>query len=146
MEESRLVKKVYIQSKKEYIFRHKVNWCKNMHKIVQKYGFEELWRDEDLVWNIPREDKSKEAVKKYWGNISFEKVGKGEEHDWKKEVYSKPKLRTYRTFKSALELEPYLKSEENPVGTKLLTALRSGTNKLRIETGRWKKPPEPEIE
>jgi hypothetical protein len=69
-----------------------------------------------------------------------------EKKEWIEEMEKKPKLRTYRTFKSILELEPYLVSEDNIAGRKLLTALRSGTNSLRIETGRWKKPKEPETE
>jgi hypothetical protein len=55
----------------------------------------------------------------------------------------KPKLRTYQTFKSKLELEPYLMSESQKAARYLLTSIRTGTNKLRIETGRWKRPKEP---
>ena len=45
------------------------------------------------------------------------------------DVECKPKLRTYRTIKTKLELEPYLLSEKNKVGRYLLTGLRSGTNR-----------------
>ena len=37
-------------------------------------------------------------------------------------------------------LEPYLLVEEERRGTSMFTALRTGTNKLRVEMGRWKKP------
>jgi hypothetical protein len=74
MGESRLVKTVYNQSKKEYVFRHKSNWVKDIYKLVQKYGVENLWRDESLVWNIPVQEKSVDAVKKYWTKSLFEKV------------------------------------------------------------------------
>ena len=54
----------------------------------------------------------------------------------------KRKLRTYRTFKKELKLEQYLISDINKKGRCLLTKIRSGTNDLRIETGRWKRPVE----
>ena len=63
-----------------------------------------------------------------------------------KEMSEKPKLRTYRTLKSKLELEPYLASERNKPARYLLTSIRTGSNKLRIETGRWKRPREKEGE
>jgi len=50
----------------------------------------------------------------------------------------KPKLRTYRTFKTKLKLEKYL-DVSNVKGRKLLTSLRSGSNTLEIEKGRWRK-------
>jgi len=50
MSDSRLVKRVYRQSKKEYIFRNRGNWAKYIHKLVQKYAVEELWSDESKVW------------------------------------------------------------------------------------------------
>jgi hypothetical protein len=55
----------------------------------------------------------------------------------------KPKLRTYKTFKASLVLESYLLSEKDRRGGYLFTAIRTGTNKLRIESGRWKRPVEP---
>ena len=39
-------------------------------------------------------------------------------------------------------MEKYLLSEKEKKGRYLLTAVRTGTNKLRIETGRWKRPVE----
>ena len=50
----------------------------------------------------------------------------------------KPKLRTYVLFKTKLKLENYL-SISNIKGRKLMASLRSGTNMLEIETGRWKR-------
>ena len=48
------------------------------------------------------------------------------------------KLRIYRIFKTKLRLEKYLSASTNYEGRVLLTNLRSGTNKLEIERGRWK--------
>ena len=48
----------------------------------------------------------------------------------------KSKLRTYRTVKDKLVFEPYLNFDSRHARI-LLTRLRSGTNSLRIERGRW---------
>ena len=55
----------------------------------------------------------------------------------RRRVESKPKLRSYITFKKALVLESYLQSEYDRRGRVIMTAIRTGSNKLRIETGRW---------
>ena len=78
----------------------------------------------------------------YWSKRLEENVHKKEELAWKQEMELKPKLRTYRTFKTELRLERYLLSEVNKPARYLLTSLRTGTNQLRIETGRRKKPKE----
>ena len=49
----------------------------------------------------------------------------------------KSKLRTYRTFKAKLCLEKYLLTSGSFAGRRLMTTLRSGTNDLMIEKGRW---------
>ena len=67
-------------------------------------------------------------------------VHKKEQERWREAVGKQPKLRTYGTFKKDLKLENYLLSEKDKTGRYGLTSIRVGTNKLRIETGRWKKP------
>ncbi len=51
------------------------------------------------------------------------------------------KLRTYRHIKVNLKLEAYLLSS-NPKARSILFSIRSGTNKLEIERGRWARKPE----
>jgi len=60
---------------------------------------------------------------------------------WKERMDLKPKLRLYRTLKSYLVRESYLDSDVPFQFRKQITQLRSGTNTLRIETGRWIKEP-----
>ena len=86
----------------------------------------------------------KEKDKKYWLKLVFENINKVEEEEWKAEINAKPKLRLYKTIKSKLELEEYLLVNRYRKGRGFLTALRTGSNKLRIETGRWKKQEERE--
>ena len=52
-------------------------------------------------------------------------------------VAKKSKLREYRKLKSRLVLEDYV-IELDREKRRQLTMLRGGTNKLRIETGRWR--------
>ena len=54
-----------------------------------------------------------------------------EEKEWLRVVNSKPKLRTYKTFKAKLQLEKYLTVEKYKEGRYLLTRIRSGTNDLK---------------
>ena len=48
------------------------------------------------------------------------------------------KLRTYRRVKLTLEKEEYLETIADREERRRMTALRGGTNSLRIEVGRWK--------
>ena len=54
----------------------------------------------------------------------------------------KTKLRTYRLFKVNLCLEQYLLSSVLSYGRSLLTDIRTGTNQLEIEKGRWERKSE----
>ena len=47
-----------------------------------------------------------------------------------------PKLRTYEKFKTKLRMEDYLEMMDSQKRI-AITKMRSGTNPLRIETGRW---------
>ena len=49
-----------------------------------------------------------------------------------------PKLRTYQQLKFVLEREEYLETIMDNEQRRRVTALRGGTNSLRIEVGRWK--------
>ena len=59
-----------------------------------------------------------------------------EEKRWRDAMGRKSKLRTYRTVKNKLVFEPYLNFISRRTRI-LLTRLRSGTNFLRIEKGRY---------
>ena len=97
-------------------------------------------------YGLPPENKeaktSRQKTKAYWSKRLQENVHKKRSWHGSKKMELKPKLRTYRTFKTELRLEKYLLSELNKPARYLLTSLRTGTNQLRIETGRRKKPKE----
>jgi hypothetical protein len=148
MPETRLVKAIYNHSKLEYTIRNKTNWTTTIHSLVcfQKYELTQLWVQEEAIHDhdIPQENVTIDAVRRYWLQKIYDKVHNIEEREWKVELEKKPKLRTYKTVKSKLELEPYLLTEKNRRGRNIMTALRTGSSRLRIETGRWKKPKEAE--
>lgn len=142
MEETRLVKQVYNHSKAEFLRNGQGNWVKIIYQLVCKYDLEPIW-DSEEDFRVGQENKTDKEIRQVWGQIIANSIHQKAEEKWRKLVQvEKDKLRTYRTFKTKLELEPYLLSEQNKLGRYLLTSLRSGTNKLRIETGRWKKPKE----
>src|ERR1700722_19076850 len=64
-------------------------------------------------------------------------VKKKEEEEWKAKLEKRSKLRLYKKLKSRLVLEDYV-VELDREKRRQLTMLRGGTNKLRIETGRWR--------
>ena len=57
--------------------------------------------------------------------------------DWHHEILNKPKLRTYVTFKSELQVEDYLYYVTNRRSMSLLGQFRMGILPLYVETGRF---------
>jgi len=84
-----------------------------------------------------------EAIRSKWQERVREAIQKKEEEEWRVEMIGKEKLRNYRKIKDTLTLETYLTEETNKKGRYLLTNLRTGTNRLRIELGRRVRPVEP---
>ena len=70
-----------------------------------------------------------------WGELVSKKIQEREQREWRLTTQERPRLRTYRLVKKNLEYESYLDIEDE-AGRKALARLRSGTNVLRIETGR----------
>lgn len=65
---------------------------------------------------------------------------KCEENRWSQCMKRKTKLRTYVRIKNKLRFESYLKFRSRKARIEL-SRLRSGSNSLRIETGRHKREP-----
>ena len=143
MEEYRLVKRVYKECKQNYLERKTQNWCQGIHKLLVKYQLNQLWDNPSAINDMQGiedlEDQSKKGYLRFWKQIVRKQVQKIEELEWKEALKIRPKLRIYQLVKEKLELENYLMNHENRVGTTFLTSLRTGTNILRIEIGRWKR-------
>jgi len=141
LDDTRLVKKVYNLSKQQYVAQNTDNWCKHIHKLAFKYNIGNFWSDETLIkQHIPtvEGDPSPMQLKRYWIKRLYDNVHREEEIAWQAAVAAKPKLRTYKTFKTKLELEKYLLSEHNKPARYLLTRIRSGS-KQEGGSDQWKR-------
>ena len=127
MEESRIVKKVSQERRKELLGKgkhsKKNNWLVRTRQILLGLGLRKEWEEEKV------------GTKAQWGATLTKAIGEREEKLWRKEVEQKPKLRTYRLLKTKLSFEPYLNCGD-AWRRGLVAALRCGTNMLAIETGR----------
>jgi hypothetical protein len=113
--------------------------------MINKYNSIQLWKNPELVFNLDgkgnNEAKNERDHKNFFRNYITKIIFKHEESEWKEKMRKKPKLRNYMYFKSNLRLENYL-STSNFSGRVLMTAIRSGTNKLNIDMGRREKKEE----
>ena len=107
----------------------KKNWCYRTKVLLEQLGLGQVWASEQIG-----------ATQAGWISQVKAVIKDREQKLWRLEVEQKPKLRLYANLKTNLELELYL-GHENFWHRRLFTMLRSGTNSLRIETGRWKKEP-----
>ena len=125
MSSSRLVKHVYVESRKRYEAGKSSKWCKYTHELLKELGMNDVWQQGTITCNMAT-----------WDKELREKIHAREEKEWLARMQTKPKLRTYRTIKHKLEFEPYL-NHDNTYARETMTRLRGGTNELRIETGRY---------
>ena len=101
------------------------NWCWEVGELFDKLGimqhFVEL-RPVDLDWVKP-------------------KILSLLQSEWENQVNSKPKLRTYRTFKRSFGAEEYVCNYLNRYRRSLYAQLRCGVLPLNIEVGRFRGVP-----
>ncbi len=57
MEETRLVKQVYNHSRIKFVTQRKNNWVKIIYQLIQKYGLQTLWNDEQVVRQARRKNR-----------------------------------------------------------------------------------------
>ena len=112
--------------KEQYKRKEENSWSEKIKKTLMKYGLEKTWERQYV------EDNWKETVEK--------KVREVAERQWMKECKGMSKLRTYIRCKKKLEVSAYLQVEDLE-GRRRLAILRSGTNCLRVSTGRWEGRP-----
>lgn len=135
MEDERLPKRVYLKRKSDFTVSNTTsNWCYYTHHLLSSLNLLKYWDNEKLIQSV--ENWKKEITKKI-----FER----EQKLWWAGCQRKPKLRTYRTIKTELKLEPYL-AYGGHLARSVMFSIRSGSCRLRIETGRWKRPREKEEE
>lgn len=137
MGEDRIVKRIYRESKnrlerEEEESKHNEDttrtrtWCRYTKKLMHKLKLDQEWTTE----RIPDEQG--------WNTVVRARIHAREQIKWRTRCLLKPKLRTYAVLKRKLRTEPYLEVYHR-CGIPELAKLRGGTNRLRIEQGRYVK-------
>ena len=122
MDKQRLPRRVYDW---ELDSDTKRSWTDYTEKILKELGLGRFWETQQV-----------EESKDEWNKLIEKRIQTREQDKWWKAVRESPKLRTYRLVKTKLQFEEYLNNDDQK-GRRILARLRSGTNSLRIETGRW---------
>ena len=122
MKQEKLPKRVYEWELRRW--KGKRSWIRHTKKLLIGLGLQDYWK----------EQKVKET-REEWGVLISKKIQEREQREWLRTIQKRPKLRTYILVKKKLEYENYLDIKDE-AGRKALARLRSGTNELRIETGR----------
>ncbi len=128
MSSKRWTRRIYDKSRDEYTELGRSNWCTYTHHLLKDLGLEASW------------DENNVGTMKEWNAKVDAAIKVKEIQRWKDEVQSKSKLRSYMKLKQTLVVEDYVISNRMSRGRRLLTDVRSGSNKLRIETGRHHTP------
>ncbi|CAC5379663.1 unnamed protein product [Mytilus coruscus] len=109
----------------------KSSWDYRVLQLARKYSRIQNVEDEINMSNV-------------WDSIqTFEK------ESWYHEVWNDKnnvngnKLRFYRLFKTCIGTEPYVKVVNNRCHRCILSLFRAGSLQLKVETGRYARPPEP---
>ena len=142
--DSRLLKQAYLMSK-GFANVKKRNFASRCKNILFKYNLRNLWYNEQLIYNLDgknnNESKTISSHKHFFENYMTKIIHGYEERHWRERMDKISKLRTYRYIKRNLCFEKYLNTL-NCQGRSLMFSIRSGTNKLEIERGRWVHKPE----
>ena len=121
MEDNRLTKIIFRRD--THICKN--NWSSDFYKVLQEINLQSSFNDETPV-NV----KSASTVLQ---NIMKEK--------WSIDVNNTPKLRTYRTYKSVYETEPYVSRMMSRSCRSFMAQFRCGILPLKVETGPYQNIP-----
>ena len=100
-----------------------LNWCSKLESILNNFGYNEEIFDDNLIIDIPTAKLKAAEINKERFDI---------------EIESKPKLRTYKLFKSDFSTEEYILKHRSKYERSILCQFRIGILPLNIETGRYK--------
>jgi hypothetical protein len=111
------------------------NWCTTVREILEETYSIHLWYRQSITEK--QYHSLRETLHKRFMNSTMEQINNSSVN---------PKLRTYKLFKSAFQLEPFLSSATNINHTIALTKFRISSHNLAIETGRHTKPNKTPVE
>ena len=131
-EENRLLSKIYRWD--FLINRSKLakTWTSEVKEILNKFGMANIFERQQIFHVRSTMSELKTAMMQKQVN------------DLKAQCASKPKLRTFITFKDFSNLPPYVGKPLSFVERRLLSKIRLGILPLRLETGRFERPIVPE--
>ena len=118
MNDNRIAKKVFFWEKD----KNNINWSNELLALLTKINYQNSFHNLS-----PIDIKSAEIIMRNIAN-----------QQWKIELHTKPKLRTYLRFKDTFETEKYVQFSKNRLERSLLAQIRSGTLPLNIELGRFR--------
>ncbi len=117
MDPDRLNRRVFMYDKEVC----KENWNERFKQILVELELDRYWLNNAV---IPIE-------------VAKEKIAKCFENDWKHHCSTKPKLRTYVTFKQDTKVAAHITCNLSKYERSLISQLRLGILPIRIETGRY---------
>ena len=143
--DDRLLKKVYIITKD--LGKKTTRWANVVKGVLGSYGMGYLCSNNQVVWNVDgkgnQEAKNVEDHKKFFKKYSRTMIHDYEERSWWNRMnegdVTRKKIRNYVKFKKKLRLEKYLLVNSSSQGRRYHTSLRTGTNILEIEKGRYER-------
>ena len=115
LDDTRLVKRIFLH----YIRRSWGNWCSDIQHIADIFVLNHVL-NEHYIFDI-------DSIKAKCADLM--------NIEWRQQVESKPKLRTYVTFKHVFGLEPYLKYNISRYNISSMAQFRTGILPLQIEFG-----------
>ena len=101
-------------------------WCKYTRDLMRELDLETEWCSEVV------------GTEEEWNKLIRKRIHSREEIKWRTQCLARSKLRTYCKLKKELKAEPYLEVYHRG-GIPELAKIRGGTNRLRIEQGRYLK-------
>jgi len=110
----------------KHIFLWDYNICNNNWSYELKNIFNELHLDHFENLSLCNIEMAKASI--------WEKM----QQDWLNDVNAKPKLRTYKLYKTELAVENYVSMNLNRQERSVVAQFRSGILPLRVETGRFR--------
>jgi hypothetical protein len=93
---------------------------------MRQLHLEDEWRTEEI------------GTEEEWNKLIRERIHEREQVKWRTQCLMRPKLRTYAKLKRVLRPETFLQCYHRQ-GIPELVKIRGGTNRLRIEQGRYVK-------
>ena len=126
MEDSRLIKKVYLWDRSCLVN----NWNRDLKRLFKEIDKEFLWNVDARM--VDMKDLLEHAEKSLMHTVK---------EQWKKDLNSQSKLRTYKLFKENYNVENYVEINLPRNLRSGLARLRSGTLPIRVKTGRFEQLP-----